>query len=572
MTNTEIADIFDRIANLLEIKGEIIYKILAYRRAAESIRILSSDLSEFSKKEVLGISGIGPALAQKIQELLTSGKLVFLKELESEVPPTLIELLKVQDLGPKKAALFWKQAGITSLAELEQAARANKLSSLPGMGIKSQAHILSGIEVLKQEKKRLPIDKVLTIAEKWLEKIQRLEGLKNVEISGSLRRWKPTIGDLDFVGASDNSTQVMQGFIALNGIKQILSQGNNKTSIVTEEGLNLQLWLQPPERFGSLLQFVTGSKEHNVRLREFSFKKGLSLSERGFVDQDLKETLCPEETDVYQNLGLSYIFPEMREDRGEIQAAIKNELPTLISIKDIRADLHVHTDWTDARASMEDMVQAAIKRGLKVLAITDHSIATNGVNGLNEIRLKEQAVEFQKLQEKYSNDITLLHGIEAEILEDGSLDLSEESLSKLDIVVASLHEFLYQPRKVITTRLVKAICNPKVDIIAHPGGRELPRTHGADLNWDEVFNAARENQVALEINCNPVHLDMDEVHTRGASESGVLISIDTDSHAMHKFENLKYGLSIARRAWVNKQSVINTWSTEKIVDWLKKRK
>ena len=572
MNNTEIADIFDHIANLLEIKGEIIYKILAYRRAAESIRILTSDLSGLSEKEILDISGIGQAIAQKIKELLSTGKLDFLQKLENEVPSTLIELLNVQDLGPKKAALFWKQAGITSLAELEQAARADKLSSLPGMGVKSQAHILAGIEALKQEKKRLPIDKALTIAEKWLEKLRGLKGLKNVEISGSLRRWKPTIGDLDFVGASDEQAQVMQDFTALNGIKQILSQGNNKTSVVTEEGLNLQLWLQPPERFGSLLQFVTGSKDHNVRLREFSLKQGFSLSERGFVDQELKEKLCPKEADVYQNLGLPYIFPEMREDRGEIQSAIKNELPTLVSIDDICADLHVHTNWSDARASMEDMVQAAIKRGLKVLAITDHSNATNGVNGLDEKRLKEQAVEIQKLREKYSSLITLLHGIEAEILEDGSLDLAEETLSKLDIVVASLHEYLYQPRKVISARLVKAIRNPLVDIIAHPGGRELPRTNGADLNWDEVFNAARENQVALEINCNPVHMDMDEVHARSANEFGVLISIDTDSHAIHKFENLKFGVSVARRAWVDKQAVINTWPTKKIIGWLKNRK
>jgi DNA polymerase (family X) len=399
-----------------------------------------------------------------------------------------------------------------------------------------------------------------------------LKGIKDIEISGSLRRWKPTIGDLDIVGSSDEPAQVMQDFTALIGIKQILSQGNNKTSVVTEEGLNLQLWIQPPARFGSLLQFVTGSKEHNVRLREFSLKRGLSLSERGFIDQKLHETLCPNEADVYQKLGLPFIFPELREDRGEIQAAIEQQMPDLVSIEDIHADLHVHTDWSDARASMDEMVQAAIKRGLKVLAITDHSKATNGVNGLDEKRLKEQAVEIQKLREKYNGKITLLHGIEAEILEDGSLDLAEETLSKLDIVVASLHEHLYQTREIITARLVRAIRNPLVDIIAHPGGRELPRTNGADLNWDEVFNAARENRVALEINSNPVHLDMNEVRSRSASEFGVLISIDTDSHSIHKFENLKYGISVARRAWVNRELIINTWPTEKIIGWLKNKK
>ena len=572
MNNLEIADIFERIADLLEIKGEIIFKILAYRRAAESIRILSSELSTLSEKEILDISGIGTAIAQKIHELISTGKLGFLQELEKEVPPSLIELLKVQDLGPKKAALFWKQAGITSLAELEQAARSGQLSSLSGMGAKSQAHILAGIEALKQEKNRLPIHKALTIAEKWLEKIQGLRGLKHVEISGSLRRWKPTIGDLDFVGSSDEPAKVMQAFLNLKGINTVLSHGNNKTSVETEDGLNLQFWLQPPERFGSLLQFVTGSKEHNVRLRELSLKKGLSLSERGFVNQNLKETLCPNEDDVYKKLGLPYIFPEMREDRGEIQSAIENKLPTLVSIEDIRADLHIHTDWTDGRASMEEMVQAAIMRKLKVLAITDHSIGTNGVKGLNDIRLKEQMVEFYKIQEKYKSEITLLLGIEAEILEDGSLDLSEELLSNMDIVLGSLHEHLYQPREIITARLVKAINNPLVDIIAHPGGRELPRTNGADLNWDEVFKAARENQVALEIDSNPIHLDMDEIQTRRASELGVIISIDTDSHSPKKFENLKFGVSVARRAWVNKQSVINTWPTEKIIDWLKNRK
>jgi DNA polymerase (family X) len=572
MNNLEIADTFDRIADLLEIKGEIIFKILAYRRAAESIRILSTELSNLSEKEILDISGIGSAIAQKIHELISTGKLNFLQELEKEVPPSLIDLLKVQDLGPKKAALFWKQAGITTLAELDRAAHADQLSSLPGMGAKSQAHILAGIEALKHEKNRLPIHKALTISEKWQEKIRGLRGLKHVEISGSLRRWKPTIGDLDFVGSTDEPAQVMQAFLNLKGINAVLSHGNNKTSVETEDGLNLQFWLQPPERFGSLLQFVTGSKEHNVRLREFSLKQGLSLSERGFVDQELKETLCPNEDDVYKMLGLPYIFPEMREDRGEIQAAIENKLPSLVSIEDIRADLHMHTNWTDGRASMEEMVQAAIHRKLKVLAITDHSIGTTGAKGLVDNRVKEQMVEFNKLREKYKGEITLLHGIEAEILEDGSLDLSEELLSNMDIVLGSLHEHLYQPREIITARMVKAIRNPLVNIIAHPGGRELPRTNGADLNWDELFQAAKESRVAMEINCNPVHLDMDEFHARRANELGVMISINTDSHATHKFENLKFGVSVARRAWVNKEAVINTWSTEKIIDWLKNRK
>jgi DNA polymerase (family 10) len=439
MNNSDIAIIFDHVADLLEIKGEIIYKTLAYRRAAESIRMRSSEVAGLTQKELKEIPGIGQAIAEKIEELNSTGKLEFLQNLESEVPPSLIDLLRVPDLGPKKAALFWKQAGITNLEQLEKAARANKLSGLPGMGEKSQAHILAGIERLKQEKKRLSIHKALAIAEKWLGKTRTIPGLQQLEAAGSLRRWKPIIGDLDFVGAAKESAQVMQAFLALSGIREVLSQGEHKTSVVTEDGLNLQLWLQPPDRFGSLLQFVTGSKEHNVRLREYALKQGLSLSERGFVDQNLKETLCPAEKDVYQKLGLAYIPPEMREDRGEILLAAEKRMPDLVSLEDIRADLHIHSDWTDSRATIEEMVQAAIQRGLKVLAITDHSHATTGVSGLDEKRWREQADAIQQVRKKFGNSITILHGLETEILEDGSLDTSDEVLAEMDIVLASMH-------------------------------------------------------------------------------------------------------------------------------------
>jgi len=572
MDNSELANIFEHIADLLEIKGEIVYKTLAYRRAAESIRTYPTEVAGLSQKELKEIPGVGQAIAEKIEELNTTGKLKFLQELEKEVPPTLVELLKVPKLGPRKAAMLWKQAGITTLDELEQAARDNQLSKLPGMGEKSQAQILAGIEQLRQRKQRLSIHKALPIAEKWMAKMQGIPGLQTLAAAGSLRRWKTTIGDLDFVGASNKPAEVMKSFLELEGILQVISQGEHKTSVLTEDGLNLQLWLQPPERFGSLLQFVTGSKAHNVRLREFALKQGLSLSERGFLDQNLKEILCPREEDVYQKLGLAFIPAEMREDRGEIPLAAEKRLPDLVTLADMRADLHIHTDWTDARSSMEEMVQYAIQSGLKVLAITDHSHATIRVNGLDASRWHEQAGAFQQLKKKYSQSITLLHGIEAEILEDGSLDISDEVLAQMDIVLASLHEYLDQPREVITSRLIKAIRNPQVDIIAHPSGRELPRTNGADLDWEQVYAAARENQVALEINSNPVHFDLDEVHARQAVEQGVLLCIDTDSHANHKMENLKFGVAIARRAWLEKANILNTWPTEKLLEWIRNRR
>ena len=572
MTNSEIVDTFERIANLLEIKGEIIYKILAYRHAAESIRLQTSELATMSEKDILAIPGVGQAIAEKIQELLTTGKLDFLQKLEKEVPPGLIELLNVQDLGPKKAAIFWKQAGITNMELLESAAQAGKLRTLPGMGEKSEARILTGIKALKEVKKRFPIAKALVIADEWLGKLRQIRELYKVEAAGSLRRWKTSIGDLDFVGASDQPKEVMQKFVSLPGIERILSQGENKTSVQVSDGLNVQLWLQPSERFGSLLQFVTGSKEHNVKLREFSLKQGLSLSERGFISNNLKETVCPEEEIVYHTLGLPWIAPELREDRGELQAALNHSLPDLISIEDIQSDLHTHSDWSDGRSSIEVMIQVAIHRGLKVLAITDHSQRTLNVRGLDFRLLNEQRKEIQKLQGKYGNSITLLQGIEMEILESGQLDLPDEILAELDIVVASLHDHLEQPRQTITDRLLKVIRNQNVDIIAHPSGRELPQSNGADLDWEKVYQAARENQVALEINCNPVHLDLDEIHARAAVEKGVLLTIDTDSHSAHQLDNMKFGVAVARRGWVNKNSVINSWSSQKLLDWLKNRK
>lgn len=571
MTNIQIAETFERIANLLEIKGEIIYKVLAYRRAAENIRLLTNDLASMTEEEILAIPSVGQAIAEKIKELLTTGKLEFLNKLESEVPPSLIELLSVQDLGPKKAALFWKKAGVTNLKELEAAARAGKLRALPGMGEKSEDRILAGIQALKQAKIRLPIDKAWKICEEWLSRLRKIRDLDRVEVAGSLRRWKTTIGDLDFVGISKNPKAVMHAFIHLPGIKRVIAQGEYKTSVEVSDNLNMQLWLQPKERFGSLWQFVTGSKEHNMRLREYALKNGLSLSERGFLTQSLQEKLCPTEEDVYQTLNLPWIAPEMREDRGELQAAIENKLPNLVTLEDIHADLHVHSHWSDAKSTLEEMVQTAISRKLKVLAITDHSISAVGPPGLDAERLSEQKVEIQKIRKKYGDSITVLQGIETEILGDGSLDLPDEVLADLDIVLASLHESLDQPREVITQRLLKAICHPHVDIIAHPGGREVPRTEGVDLDWEKVFRAAKENQVALEINCNPVHLDLNEVNARAAAEMGVIISINTDTHFIDKFDNLKFGVAIARRAWLQKSNIINCWSTREILDWLRNR-
>ena len=569
MTNQKIADIFERIANLLEIKGGNKYKVMAYRRVAESIRQQTANLSIMDIKALKKIPGVGQAIAEKILELSSTGGLAFLSKLENEVPSTLIEILQVQNVGPKKTALFWRQAGITNLQELETAARSGVLRHLPSMGKKSEARILANIKALKQRGKRYPINKAKTIAEKWLEILGKFPLVERVEAAGSLRRWKPTVGDLDLVAASKNPTMVMKFFLNQPGIAHILSQGDHKSSISLKNGLNIQLWIQPPERYGSLLQFATGSKEHNIRIRELAQKHGLSLSERGFIDSSLKEILCKKEIEIYSHLDLSWIPPELREDQGEIQSALEKRLPELIKIRDIIADLHTHVNWSSEKSSFTEIARAAVKRGLHILAITDPSpqLAPNShlEKQLTALRFKE----LDDVQAEMGNDLLLLQGIEVHILPDGKLDCSDKVLAKKDVVIASLQYKLDQPRDQITKRLIKAIRNPHVNIIGHPISHTKGRHESTDIDWEKVLTAAQKYNVALEINSNPLHLELDENITRRAIESGVLISINTDAHNAEDLDNLQYGVAIARRGWAEKKHIINAWPKDKILRWLK---
>ena len=572
LTNQELADTFDRIANLLEIKGEVIYKTLAYRKAADSLRAFPEEASIlFAQNRLTDIPGVGKAIAEKLSELLTSGQLGFLLRLEEEVPPSLTDLLQVPDVGPRKAALFWKQAGVTNLPELEAAARAGKLRSLPGMGKKSEARVIDGIEALKRRPKRRLLGNVRPIALDLLEWLRAQPGVEQAEAAGSLRRWKATIGDLDLVVASRAPAVVMAAFTALPQVLRVLGQGENKASVELKDGLNIQLWVQPPERFGTLLQFVTGSKDHNVRLRELAQKKNLSLSEQAITDSEGQERHYATEEEVYAALGLPWIPPELREDRGEIQAALAGCLPQLVEVRHIRADLHTHTTWSDGVASVQQMAEAAIQRGRKVLAITDHSGGLAIAQGLTVERLHQQRAEINQVQQRLGDAILLLQGSEIEIRADGSLDYPDEVLAGLDIVIASLHTSLRQERAVITARLLNAIRNPHVDVIGHPSGRLMPNREGADLDWEQVLATAKETGVALEIDAHPSRMDLDEVYARRAAEMGIPLTIDTDAHAPDQLDLMEYGVSVARRAWVGPDSIINTWKTEKLLSFLKDR-
>jgi DNA polymerase (family 10) len=568
-TNRDLAEIFTLIADLLEVKGEVIYKILAYRKAADSLNELVGDANEYWRQgKLTEIPGIGKAIAEKIDELLSTGRLGFLERLETEVPPTIVQVLQVPDVGPKKAALFWKQLEVIDLAGLEAAARAGKLRSLPGMGEKSEAKVLAGIEAVKRRSGRIPLGQAWPFAQELITHLQAAPGVVKVEMAGSLRRMRSSVGDLDLLAAAADSKDIMQAFITHPQVLSVISQGETKASVEFYHGLRAQLWVHPPERFGTALQYATGSKDHNVRLRELALKQGLSLSDQAFAYPDGSEILCATEEEVYATLGLPWIPPELREDRGEVQAARAGNLPRLVERSDLVAELHSHSTWSDGKKSVLEMAEEARKRGYKTLAITDHSVSLGVAQGLSVDELKAQRLEIDSAQRQLGDTIRLLQGCEVEIRADGSLDFPDQALAELDIVIASLHTGLRQPREQVTQRLLNAIRNSHVDIIGHPTGRMIPDREGADLDMEAVLAAAAESGTALEINAHPARLDLDDVYARRAQEMGLRLCINTDAHSPSDLDLVFFGVATARRGWIEPQGVISTWSPKKIQAWL----
>ncbi len=573
MNNRQLADTFTLIANLLEIKGEIVYKTLAYRKASESLMGLGREASEYWKEGKLEeIPGVGKAIAEKIDELLRTGKLEFLEKLKKEVPPTLADWLPIPGLGPKRTRMIWQTLGITTFAELEAAAKEGKLRGLPGMGEKSESAILEGIASLSRRSQRIPLGKAYPLAMEIIAQLKKVKEVIDAQPTGSLRRMRSTVGDLDILVAAKDSVPVMDAFVKLPRVNRVLGKGLTKSSIEFNDGVRAQVWVLPPEQFGTALVYATGSKDHNVRLREIALAKGLSLSEHSFLKlKGGDEIYCTTEEEVYKTLGLPWIPPEMREDRGEIQAAKANKLPKLIEVKNIKADLQTHSNYSDGKLTMLEMAKAAAKRGIKVIAFTDHSVSLGVTGGLSMERHKQQAAEIKKIQKQLGDKILVLHASEVEIKADGTLDYPDEFLATLDLVLASLHTSLRQPREKVTQRIINAIRNPHVDIIGHPTGRLIPDREGADLDMDAVLAAAAETGVALEINAHPARLDLDDIYARRAKELGIPISINTDSHSESDFDMLPYGVATARRAWLEPKDVINCWTKDKLLKWLKKR-
>ncbi len=577
-TNNDLAAIFERIARLLEIKGEVVFKIRAYQKAAESLQVLGEDINTVAKEGRLeAIPGVGKAIAEKIQELLSTGSLDFLERLEEEVPPSLMDLLEVPDFGPRKTQLVWQELGVTDLPGLEAAAKEGKLRKLPGMGEKSEARVLAGIAALSRRTGRMTLGTAWNQANRWLEWLREQPGVLRAEPGGSLRRWKETIGDLDLVAVLDEEQiknappEVMENFIHHPEVERILAEGDVKSSVELKGGVRIQLWVTQPERFGSMWVYATGSKAHNVRLRELAQKENLSLSDRGIENPQGKLQTYSDEVALYKALKMDWIPPMLREDRGEIEAALKHKLPELVSVEAIHAELHAHSRWSDGALTILEMARAAKEHGLTMLAITDHSDYLGVTGGLSAEQIPEQRKEIDQAQKEMGDDFKLLQGIEVDIKPDGTLALPDEALAQLDLVIASLHVSLRQPREQVTERLLNAIHNPYVDIIAHPSGRLLPNREGADLDWEAVLKAAAEQGLALEINASPSRLDLIDVYAHRAIELGIPLTIDTDAHSAHDLDLLPFGVAVARRAWAGPQNIINAWQPERIVNWLKKR-
>lgn len=572
MKNQEVARIFNDIADLLEIKGDNPFRIRAYRRAALNIEGLSKDVSQTLKDELLKIPGIGQDLAGKIGEYTETGRIQAYEDLKKEVPGGLSALLSIPGLGPKTAKLLFEQLQITNLEELERYAQEHKLSGLPGIKEKTEEHILKGIGMLKRGMERQPLGRVLPIANDILECLRKDPVVKKLSIAGSIRRWKDTIKDIDILATSEDPKSVMNTFVHLPQVKGILMHGPTKSSVIIQEGLQVDLRVVEEESFGAALAYFTGSKEHNIRLREMAVRSGLKINEYGiFREKDNRKLGGAKEEEVYKHLGLPYIPPELREDLGEIEAALQGTLPKLVELRDIKGDLHVHTKRSDGSHDFDELIEAARARGYEYIAITDHSKGLGIARGLTPERLIEEKKEIDALNKRLRG-FKLLAGTEVDIRSNGEIDFPDEILRTLDIVVASIHSGFRQGREQLTGRLISAMKNPYVSIIAHPTGRLIGERDPYELDMDEFLRAAQTTGTAIEINAYPLRLDLNDVYAKKAKEMGIPIAISTDAHVTTQFEYMGYGVSIARRGWLEKSDILNTLSHASLVKALKKKR
>lgn len=573
MDKRAVAQVLEEIGTLLELKGENVFKTRAYHNAARLIQSLDADFDALVREDRLtSIKGIGAALADKITELATTGRLGYYEELKEEFPAGFMDLLRVPGLGPKKARVLFEELKIASIDELEQAARADRLSGLAGFGAKSQEKILEGIAQVRRHSGRYHAHVAEAAAAGIVEALKALPAVKEISVAGSLRRRGETVKDVDIVVATHDPGPVMEAFVTGPGVASVTGRGDTKSSVRLDSGLAADLRCVTPAEYPFALMYFTGSKAHNVALRGRAQKLGFRLNEYGLYPEaggaDAPGAVCRNEAAIYRRLGLAWVEPELREDTGEVEAAEANDLPGLIVDGDIRGLLHQHTNWSDGSATLEEMVQAAIDTGLEFFGITDHSQSAQYARGLTPDRVRKQHEAIDALQAKLQGRIVLFKGVESDILVDGSLDYDEETLATFDYVVASVHSHFNLSETDQTKRMIRALSHPKVRILGHPTGRLLLERDPYAVALSEVLAAATAHDVAVEINASPWRLDLDWREIRGARERGCRFSINPDAHSVAGLADTRFGVGIARKGWLTSGDVINCWPLTRLRKFL----
>lgn len=580
ITNQEIARILYEIGEYLEMQG-VAFKPRAYEKVAQTIESLQEEVADIYKKgglkAVEDIPGVGVSIAEKIEELIKTGRLKYYEQLKKKTPVDLSSLTQVEGLGPRKIKVLYKKLGVRNLSDLEKAARVGKIAKLEGFGPKSEENILKGIEFAKGVGERFVLGFVLPIIKEIERRLRGLKEVKRAEVAGSVRRRKETIGDADILVISDNPKPVMDYFVSMPEVARVLAHGETKSAIKLKNGLNVDVRVVPEESYGSALNYFTGSKDHNVFLRQIAIKKGYTLNEYGLFKgtRAAKGKLVAGRTEeeIYKALGMDYIEPEMREMQGEIELAQKQKLPKLIGYGDLKGDLQMHTTWTDGNKTLEEMAEAAMKMGLEYIAVTDHTKRLAMTKGLDEKKVLKQIAEIDTLNRKLQTSgskFRVLKGTECDILKDGSLDLPNEILAKLDVVGVSVHSLFNLPREEQTERIKKAMRNPHADILFHPTGRLIQRREPYDVDMEEIIKTAKETGTILEIDGSPDRLDLKDEYIKKCVEAGVMMSIDSDAHNDNQLYFTEYGIAQARRGWATKNDIINAWPVEKMLSFLKK--
>ena len=567
MRNVEIARLFYEMASLLEARNESAFRIRAYQRAGQTLESLSEDVVAVAARGGLtALPGIGRDLAARIDEYLTTGRIGQLESLRAELPAGFLTLLEIRGLGPRTARVLWEQLGVDSIETLEALCRSGTIVGVAGIRDKTRENILKGIERWKAGRVRTPLATARAIAVQVSEALRVHGGVERLEIAGSLRRMRDAVKDVDLLVTSADPARVIRTFTTLPSVTEVVAQGPTKASVRHQDGLALDLRVVEPAAFGAALQYFTGSKDHNVRVREMASRRGLRISEYGVFDETTGTRVAgATEEEVYATVGLPWIPPELRENQGEIEAAREGRLPALVTAADLRGDLHAHTDWSDGHHTLERLVAAAEARGYDYVIVSDHSRSLTIAGGLGVDELRAQIAAIRALQPRFR--VRILAGTECDILADGTLDFPDEVLAELDVVLAAVHSRFQQSRAEMTARIVRALGNPWVNVLAHPTGRKIGSREPYDVDLDAVLAAARDHGKAVEINASPERLDLSDVHARHAGALGVPVAIDTDTHYLRELDNVDLGVAVARRAWLTPRQVLNTRPVDALLAW-----